>query len=297
MKLHTHLGPFMASAVVVLGIGTIAGAVQGTNSKQRRSTDRPSEFNFAAIRPHDRLDRYLGQNLPPSHWADLHREVADAIGSCMEEQGVANLASNASFRSLPHEELRGTNLASFREQYGYGLTVTLSTDVESSADATESPRATPEQEAIYLKCSEQGTQLIADALPSPDVHRTYRLLLREIGERPEMVKAFEAWNECMDTFGFEPDNGPFFADRIVAREIDRVVRLRDPADQGVDTEPQVWVSAKQIAELQSFESRVFAADSHCLQVTVAGAMMMDAETEVLDRLADLFPGYAGVADS
>jgi hypothetical protein len=237
--------------------------------------------DFRVARPGDRVDAFLGRNAPPSHWLDTVRAAQAAIDGCIEGQG-GTAPERPDVTYPEHLELRGTDLAAFRTKFGYGLV-----EDERSQQRTASEGTVVRDEALAPEagmCASAADQIYATAVPPYGVTAAYQEMLTSFVDRPEFVKANDAWLECMASAGESvPVSNVYFASGIVDQAI--LSALNNAEKSAVDFEA-----------LQRFELDVYAQDAACLASSGAGAVMLALEQELLDELKVRFPDFEPLLD-
>jgi hypothetical protein len=273
----------------------LLSACKGT--QQANASD--ARVDFDQIRPGDAVDRYLGQNLPPSHWTTLESSVNDALMSCMGRKSVDPEAGAGGSLEDVGAEMRGKDLASYRAQYGYGVVerVTFAQLALSKSAQIETSSSTPTPAELHLaeQCEQSVSGLIEATLPRAEIHKRFQTLLAAEVATPLVQSAFGNWIDCMKTQGFDTTTNPLSSRVIVETKVAEFMQQQRPLDGNeADSFAPVDLPQRSIDELHTFEVAVFTADSKCLDSSGAGKLLLEREQILLNELRQQFPDFKGV---
>lgn len=244
------------------------------------TTAAPSnDPDFLEVRPGDRLDAFLGRSFGPSHWTDLQESVQSAVDGCISDNG----GSPPDRPLLPDFEtldLRETDLAAFRQQYGYGIVEERRVTSELEAGPIDSTPVDHELMALNAQleqeCAAEVDAIWQEVLPSQDLNLRHQALLAELASDADYLAVGDSWKTCMQGLGYPTDVvSPFFSKGLVD------ALLIEAAASGV-----MDFDALQAAELSAFS-----ADAECLASSGAGELMLSFEGDVLQTLRSEFPDY------
>ena len=150
----------LAVIAVGCGIPTPDPEAAGDGPSSASVGQRASEVvqvDFVKVRFGDRVTAFIGRSMPPSHWKPVVEAAQAAVDDCIVANG-GDPQPRPPLEYPEYLELQGTNLAAFREQYGYGVVEGERTRMVAEAEAqAESIVSVPfELGLLHEKCANAG---------------------------------------------------------------------------------------------------------------------------------------------
>ena len=239
------------------------------------------QADFLHVRPGDRLVAFLGRSMAPSHWTPVVEAAQTAIDDCIVKVG-GTPRPRPPLKYPAFLELQGTNLAAFRDAFGYGVVENARAQTETPSGPDPANEMSIELDQMYNSCEGAGQNFYVRAAAPQQVVERYNELLSSHADDGAYVAASSKWEACMADAGFDLTGiyGAYFAKGVVERLLFAAQDKARPVGSRVDFEA-----------LQFAEGKAFNADAACLASSGVGEVMLDLEGQILESLRSEFPNY------
>lgn len=288
MKKHkVALGTASVALVGLLGLGL---AIQSGRSEAASGASR-AEGQKVDRRVGERIEHYLGLDVPPSVWAARLRERDATARECVAAKGmdVSGLPPQAAYSKA--DELHVADPVEYARLFGYGVVERMRPDVVANENPQSNGALPSDAElAIASNCVRLADEFMSKYTAPMQVHQRYAAILQQTATDSEYTAGVERWSKCLTGHGIVATN-PFSISNLVA---DEAFRLAGPAaSNNIDPDMPWPLTPRQMDELQAFELSLYAVDDECRNSTGLRTAMLVLEDRILAQLMAEFPDFNG----